>query len=1025
MANSAAIGWFKGTQLAGGTSTNLNSAASWTALKMNTSQELDSNYYSYDGGSQPTRIVIEQAGDYLISVGLPMSSNSSNTSNRNDIEMEIRKNGTLIPGGWSDSSYIRNSSGHNESSNRATVFVTCAVDDYIEVYVQRGSTETTNTITNGGHSVYLEYIEDATVYAARGTQTTNSTNLNQSTEYAMQWSTDDRKDSGFTHSTSTNSHNITLDAAAKYLVFADIPLDGAVTRGNITARVKLDGTLVDGGIFQQGMVRNTDGITSGSCHWAGLVESTSTNQVLTITTQQEAAAGTLTVGSYNANVIVIKLPSTDGVYQAEATTMDGGGTNWNPTTKVGIDWSTDNIIDTAKYTHSTSTNQHQITVDEAGDYFIAINAAFSGAVTRANPKMTVQVNSSDVGLEAKSGYCRNTSSADSSSDVIVGFLPGLSANDIITVSMEAEAATGTINDDTPGVIFIWKKEPLTSGELKVDEFVASFEAGDTVVPVGVQTASFALQAASISGDSLFEAAVKTVTATIATATLSIGSLISPSTQVASFTTQAPTLTLNSNIAATTQEATFSLPAATVSGDSSFAATTQEATFSLQTPTISGAALDTPAVKSMIFTVPAVTLEFDYTQAVGVQSATFTTQSPTVSVNVLQSAGVQTATFSSPGATAFVGAFNQPGVQSLTFSVPAHSVSLPHTEAVGVQTASFTTQSVTTQQGATEQPAAQLLTVTTPTMSVSTEVVVASSIQAATFNTDAPTIVADHIFSVNEVTATFSQPAATQSVGVLQTTFPQASTFSVQSVSIVTTVVCSPSAQSATFTHPAATLSVEVNQAAGVQDVTLTIPAVTVSGDANFAPAVKTMIVGIQEITISTQQILSADVQSATFSTQAIQVNTDQVMLPDVQVATFTIPAFTTSIEVVFPAPYQSAIFSQPAATPSTEVVQSAGVQTLTFTIPGETLSVSVTETPGAQSVTITLLAPNVIADSDPAKRTVVTVTVDDVRGISATVDDYRTQAGTVDDRGVQTNTVDDKQTAAKEVDDMTGISAIV
>ena len=447
----------KGTQLNGGTSTNLNSAATFTSLKFNTLQDFDATYFDYDVAN-PTRLVFKTAGKYLISLGLPMTSNMANATGRNDIEMEFRKNGTAVAGGWSDSSYIRNAGGHAESSNRASTYVDVAVDDYVEIFVIRGSTETTNIVTNDGHALTAMYIDDMPIFAGRATESTYSTDLNsdQTTAYKLKFDTEDAKDSGFTHSTVTSSENITLDSAGAYLVFANIPSTSVSSRVVVGGRVLLDGTLVAGGLLRQGQIRGTDEITAASSHYAGIIKTTSANQVLAVDVRQLAYYGVATVGSKYANILVVKLPSETGVYQAEATQLDGATTNWNPASKTAIDWETDNVIDTAAYTHSTTVNQHQITVDAAGDYLVVFNIGFSGAVTRANPKATLQVNSTDVfGFQDKSGYIRNSNGVNESSNVMVGIVT-LVADDIITISMEQEAASGTIDDDSPATIGIYQ-----------------------------------------------------------------------------------------------------------------------------------------------------------------------------------------------------------------------------------------------------------------------------------------------------------------------------------------------------------------------------------------------------------------------------------------------------------------------------------------------------------------------------------------------------------------------------------------
>ena len=64
-------------------------------------------------------------------------------------------------------------------------------------------------------------------------------------------------DSGFTHSNSSSSQNITLDSAGKYLVFINLPIsgNGQGFTGNST---NIGGVQVSGGFASQGYIRNAD-----------------------------------------------------------------------------------------------------------------------------------------------------------------------------------------------------------------------------------------------------------------------------------------------------------------------------------------------------------------------------------------------------------------------------------------------------------------------------------------------------------------------------------------------------------------------------------------------------------------------------------------------------------------------------------------------------------------------------------------------------------------------------------------------
>ena len=77
-----------------------------------------------------------------------------------------------------------------------------------------------------------------------------------------------------------------------YLVVYNDAIDGAVTRGASRVTLELDGTEVDGATCQTHYIRQS-GHDNSSCSLVYFLRNVSAGQVLTISSQQEAAAGTL------------------------------------------------------------------------------------------------------------------------------------------------------------------------------------------------------------------------------------------------------------------------------------------------------------------------------------------------------------------------------------------------------------------------------------------------------------------------------------------------------------------------------------------------------------------------------------------------------------------------------------------------------------------------------------------------------------------------------------------------------------
>ena len=282
-----------GTQTtAPGTPSNLNQTTAY-ALKWG-SGSFDGAYFSHSTSSNSERLIIKNAGDYLVSVTVPVTGTVSHGA----VQLEVYKNGTVVPGTIGESAYLRNASGHSESSSHVAVLLeSLAVDDYLEVKVK--GTAGTGTITVSGQaSLYAEKVEATrNVFAATANGLSSGSNLNVATFPELTW-TEGREDTGITHSDAVNPEDITLDAAGSYLVLVNLPLNSSNTSVSSKVHVRLDGSTVAGGEAKQGFISNASGHNDSSVHWAGVVTSAGANQVLSIATEQEAASGTVTLQSW-------------------------------------------------------------------------------------------------------------------------------------------------------------------------------------------------------------------------------------------------------------------------------------------------------------------------------------------------------------------------------------------------------------------------------------------------------------------------------------------------------------------------------------------------------------------------------------------------------------------------------------------------------------------------------------------------------------------------------------------------------
>lgn len=440
------IAWMAATSTSNGT--DINPATSYPLEWWE--QDFDSSKYSFND-TYPSRLVVDEPGDYLVAITIPMY-RIDGANNRTRIETEFRVNGTKKEVGVSRPSYIRNSGGHDESSNNMTVLLEdLTADQYIEIFVKGITSNRSAVYIRDQASMFVEKIEDTeVVFSGFATSTTDSTDLSGTSAFELEWLSS-RKDTGYTHSSASTPEDITLDEIGNYYVSVNVPLYTTTARANVTGQILLGGTPVSGGIFQQGYIRITDTDNYSSIHWNGVVQTSAVNQVLSVSTIEDGSSGTVTVNGENATIYVQRLPST-GIYYGRGTNLDVGA-DWNDPTPRNILWENDDIIDTEVFTHSTASNQHQITVSQPGDYLVSYNDAMDAGAGRPSNMIELRVNGTAVpGAQTNSHYIREP--IQESSAALTFLLTDLVDTDVITVTTKESGDTDIVNDMDDAILFI-------------------------------------------------------------------------------------------------------------------------------------------------------------------------------------------------------------------------------------------------------------------------------------------------------------------------------------------------------------------------------------------------------------------------------------------------------------------------------------------------------------------------------------------------------------------------------------------
>jgi hypothetical protein len=332
-----------------------------------------------------------------------------------------------------------------------------SASDTVDVIVQQEAAAGTVTVTSAA-SIYMEKVAAArTIFYGTATQTTNSTNLNQATEYALEW-TEVVEDTGFTHDNATNPENITLVNGGDYLVTFNMPLESAATSQNVQFLIKLDGATVTGGKASQGYISGSDGHAKASTHWSGMLYNVGAGAVLTIETVIEANTGTTTVDTGKlGSVFIEEVNTANNVIMTRGTALTSG-TDWNPGTAAEITWTSEDIKDATVYTHSTGASPEDITVQSIGDYLLVYNDNMTSSTANTNNKIRVLINgTAESGGESKSHHIETTSGHNDSSGSLVWLLRDLRVGDVISVDSGREARNATVDDSDDAILVLIKK----------------------------------------------------------------------------------------------------------------------------------------------------------------------------------------------------------------------------------------------------------------------------------------------------------------------------------------------------------------------------------------------------------------------------------------------------------------------------------------------------------------------------------------------------------------------------------------
>ena len=336
---------------AGGNSYN---STAFTDVNYSTTVYSDGIY-----GGSGTAISCSEAGHYL--VAYQWASQDDNGSNRSETRGRIVVNNSDAFYGDS-SGYIRRTGGVNAWVQAATTILNLSASDTVGVEIARTDANTGggDTMDQAGLSgISIVKLPDTAEFfrARRTTNATLNSVAGQSPPVSpssfnfssIGFTTQDEADAAYTHSTSTNSDQIQLDAGT-YIVCYQAEIAGSSSqRRNTIARLTLNGSEVPGS-YTTGYVRQTNGVNHPVCSGQMLVEAAA-NDILRLQVAIDSEQSTVTdVVCDAAYITIMKLPTAAGY----AMLRQSADHDHNTASFDAISFNTQDALDSTYWGHSGS-----------------------------------------------------------------------------------------------------------------------------------------------------------------------------------------------------------------------------------------------------------------------------------------------------------------------------------------------------------------------------------------------------------------------------------------------------------------------------------------------------------------------------------------------------------------------------------------------------------------------------------------------------------------------------------------------
>lgn len=260
------------------------------------------------------------------------------------------------------------------------------------------------------------------------------TNINQTTMRSLLWAVSEFHSTYYSHSRTTNTHQLRVKVAGDYLVAANLPyyVNGTAA---IRMDVRVNGTSMGVGRSNNGFIGSQSAHRNSSAHIMTVL-SLNANDIVDIGVIR-AGGTTATTVSGTASLMVEYIDNARNIFFASSVATTNSS-NLNQSTSYPLSWTS--LISDGIYSLSSG----DITLNSNGHYLAAINVPLQSTVAGANVKLLVKLN----GLLLPNGVASKGYTAGSphttASLTWYGVIPNVTSGDILTVETVEEGRTGSV-----------------------------------------------------------------------------------------------------------------------------------------------------------------------------------------------------------------------------------------------------------------------------------------------------------------------------------------------------------------------------------------------------------------------------------------------------------------------------------------------------------------------------------------------------------------------------------------------------